>query len=116
MKFSVFPWEYPEYSGNSFRLVLFFRGYSRVHCKHRIHRVFTRFGEKNPNIQENLHLVFLRFTTGTEYIEYSLDSERKTRIIGKIIKRSSEMAKIAIPAQEIFRKFRKIVVFCALIE
>ena len=33
------------------------------------------------------------FTANTEYIDYSLDLERKTRIIGKIIRRSSEMAK-----------------------
>ena len=49
------PWEYPEYSGNSFRLVLFLAGYSRVHCKHRMHRLF-RFGKKNPN--NHLHLCF----------------------------------------------------------
>ena len=47
-----------------------------------------------------------RFTTNTEYLNYSLYSERITRIIGKIIRRSSEMAKIAIPAQEI-SKIRK---------
>ena len=50
---------------------------------------------------------FLGFTTDTEYIDYSPDSERKTRIIGKIIKRSSEMAKIAIPAQEISENLEK---------
>ena len=41
------------------------------------------------------------FTANTEYLDYSLDSERITRIIGKIIRRSSEMAKITISAQEI---------------
>ena len=35
-----------------------------------------------------------------EYIKYLLDSGRITRIFGKIIKSSSEMAKIARPAQE----------------
>ena len=40
------------------------------------------------------------FTANTEYLDYSLESERITQIIGKIIRRSSEMAKIAISAQE----------------
>ena len=60
-----------------------------------------------PNIWE-IHLDWSYFFTGysrvhcnTEYIDYSLDSERITLIIGKIVNRSSEMAKIAIPAQEI---------------
>ena len=60
-----------------------------------------------PNIRE-IHFdwsYFLQdtagFTANTEYIDYLLDSERITRILGKIITRSSEMAKIAIPAQEI---------------
>ena len=89
-----------------------------------------------PNIRE-IHFdwcYFLQdtagFTANSEYIDYSPDSERKTRIIGKfyifvfrvhyryrihrlfarferktriigkIVKRSSEMAKFAIPAQE----------------
>ena len=56
------------------------------------------------------------FTANTEYIDYSLDSERKTRILRKIIRRSSEMAKIAIPAQETSEKSEKSLYFCALIE
>ena len=48
------------------------------------------------------------FTANTEYIDYSPDSERKTRIIGNIIKRSSEMAKIAIQAQEISENSEKL--------
>ena len=67
-----------------------------------------------PNIQE-IHFdwsYFLQdtagFTANTEYLEYSLDSERITRIIGKIIKRSSEMAKIAIPAQKISKNLEKL--------
>ena len=56
------------------------------------------------------------FTTGTEYIDYSPDSERTTRIIGRIVKRSSEMAKFAIPAQEISENSEKSLLFCALIE
>ena len=48
------------------------------------------------------------FTANTEYLKYSLDSERITQIIGKIIKRSSEMAKIAIPAQEISEILEKL--------
>ena len=31
------------------RLVLFFTGYSRVHCKYQIHRLFAGFGVNNPN-------------------------------------------------------------------
>ena len=49
----------------------------RVHYRYRIHRLFARFGK------------------------------RKTRIIGKIVKRSSEMAKFAIPAQESSEKSEK---------
>ena len=56
------------------------------------------------------------FTANTEYIDYSLDSERITRILGTIIRRSSEMAKIAIPAQEISENLEKSLYFCALIE
>ena len=47
------------------------------------------------------------FTVNTEYIDYSPDSERKTQIIRKIVKRSSEMAKFAIPAQEISKNLEK---------
>ena len=75
-----------------------------------------------PNIQE-IHFdwsYFLQdtagFTANTEYIDYSLDLERITQIIGKIIRRSSEMAKIAIPAQEISENSEKSLYFCALIE
>ena len=75
-----------------------------------------------PNIRE-IHFdwsYFLQdtagFTANTEYLDYSLDSERITQIIGKIIRRSSEMAKIAIPAQEISENSEKSLYFCALIE
>ena len=51
------------------------------------------------------------FTANTDYIDYSLDLERKTRILGTIIRRSSELAKIAIPAQEIFENLEIIAVF-----
>ena len=76
-------------------------------AKHRIQRLFAGFGKKNPKNRENLHFVFLGFTTDTEYINYLLDSEIKTRIIGKISKRSSEMAKFAIPAQGISENSEK---------
>ena len=56
------------------------------------------------------------FTANTEYLDYLLDSERITQIIGKIIRRSSEMAKIAIPAQEISENSEKSMYFCVLIE
>ena len=75
-----------------------------------------------PNIWE-IHLdwsYFLQdtagFTATTEYIDYSLDSERITQILGTIIRRSSEMAKIAISAQEISENSEKSLYFCALIE
>ena len=147
MKFCVFPWEYPEYSGKSLRLVLFYRRIqqgllqrtngssirpilirktriigkiyifiSRVQSRYRIHRLFARFGEKNPNNREILHSSLYLFTTGTEYIDCSTDSGRITRIFGLIVKRSFEMAKIAIPAQEFSEKSEKSIGFCALIE
>ena len=66
-----------------------------------------------PNIRE-IHFdwsYFLQdtagFTANTEYINYLLDSEGITRILGKIIRRSSEMAKIAISAQEISENLEK---------
>ena len=86
MHFSISTWEYPKYSGNSLRLVLFF-------------------------LQDTAG-----FTQNTKYIDYSLDLERITRIIGKIVKKSSEMAKIAIPAQDISENSEKSLYFCALIE
>ena len=52
-----------------------------------------------------LVLFFLQDTAGstanTEYFDYSLDLRGINRILGKIIKRSSEMTKIAIPVQDI---------------
>ena len=56
------------------------------------------------------------FTANTEYIDYLLDSERITQILGTIIRRSREMAKIAISAQEISENSEKSLYFCALIE
>ena len=105
----IFDWSY------------FFTGYSRVHCKYQIHRLFAGFGKKNPNNRENHGLIFYRVQQGspqyTEYIEYSLDSARNTQIIGEIIKRSSEMSKIAIPAKEISENSEKFaVILHALIE
>ena len=71
-----------------------------------------------PNIWE-IHFdwsYFLQDTAGltanTEYLDYSLDLERITQIIGKITRRSSEMAKIAIPAQEISKNLEKLLYFC----
>ena len=55
------------------------------------------------------------FTANTECINYLLDSERITQILRTII-RSSEMAKIAIPAQEISENSEKSLYFCMLIE
>ena len=67
-----------------------------------------------------LDLFFLQDTAGstanTEYTDYSLDSGGRTRIIGKIVKRSSEMAKIAITVQEISEFSEKSLYFCTLIE
>ena len=67
-----------------------------------------------------LDLFFLQDTAGstanTEYIDYSMDLKGITQILGKIIKRSSEMAKIAIPVQEISENSEQSLYFCALIE
>ena len=63
--------------------------------------------ERKTRIIGKIYILFLGFTTDTEYIDYLPDSERKTRIIGKIIKMSSEMAKFAIPAQEISENLEK---------
>ena len=76
----------------------------------------------NPNIWD-IHFdwsYFLQdtawFTSNDEYIDYSQDLERITQILGTIIRRSSEMAKIAISAQEISKKSEKSLYFCMLIE
>ena len=67
-----------------------------------------------------LDLFFLQDTAGstanTEYIDYLMDSREITRILGKIIKRSSEMAKIIIPVQENSENLEQSLYFCALIE
>ena len=104
---------------------------------------FSRILERIPNIQNILRdshilqrfllgipqifgkfirlvLFFLQDTAGsatkTKYIDYLLDSERITRILQRIIKRSSEMAKIAIPVQEISENLEQSLYFCVLIE
>ena len=70
--------------------------------------------ENTPNIRE-IHFdwsYFLQdragFTANTEYLDYSLDSARITQIIGKTIRRSSKVAKIAIPVQEISENSEKL--------
>ena len=67
-----------------------------------------------------LDLFLLQDTAGSaatiEYIEYSLDSGRTTRILRKIIKSSSEMAKIARPVQEISEFLEQSLYYCVLIE
>ena len=67
-----------------------------------------------------LDLFFLQDTAGSaptiEYIEYSLNLEGTTRILKKIIKSSSEMAKIAKPAQETSKYLGKSLCNCGLIE
>ena len=55
-------------------------------------------------------------TANTEYIEYLLDLGRTTRILRKIVKSSSEMAKIARPVQEISEFLEQSLYYCALIE
>ena len=62
--------------------------------------IIRRILKEKPELSGNSTSLSLGFTTYTEYIDYSPDLERKTQIIGKIVKRSSEMAKFAIPAQE----------------
>ena len=104
--FQPYPGEYSEYSEES----------GRFPCTSA-----SPLGN-TTNIQE-IHFdwsYFLQdtagFTANTEYINYLLDSERITRILGRIIRRSSEMAKIAIPAQEISENSEKSLYFCTLIE
>ena len=68
-----------------------------------------------------LGLFLLQDTAGstatiTEYIEYSLDLEGLTQIFGKFIKSSSEMAKIARPAQETPKFLEQSLCYCTLIE
>ena len=87
MYFSVSSWEKTRIIWKFIRLDLFFAGYSRVHCKYQI-----------------------------GYIDYSLDLGRINQILGKITKRSSEMAKIAIPVQEISKNLEQSLYFCVLIE
>ena len=55
-------------------------------------------------------------TANTEYIDYSPNSEQIHRISGKIIERSSEMAKFATPAQEISENSEQLPKICTLIE
>ena len=57
-----------------------------------------------------------RPTANTEYFDYSIDSERITQILRKFIERSSEMAKIAIPVQEISKNSEQSLYFCVLLE
>ena len=51
-----------------------------------------------------------------KYIKYSLDSGKTTRILRKIIKSSSEMAKISRPVQEISKFSEQSLYYCMLIE
>ena len=67
-----------------------------------------------------LGLFLLQDTAGSvatiEYIEYSLDSGRITQILRKIIRGSSEMAKIARPAQKTPKFLGQLPCYCVLIE
>ena len=99
--FQPYPGEDSEYLGQSER----FAGISA-----------SSLGNNRNNREIHFDwLYFLQDTAGStanlESIDYSLDSERKIRIIGKIVKRSSEMAKIAIPVQEIFENLVQLLYF-----
>ena len=67
-----------------------------------------------------LGLFLLQDTAGSaatvEYIEYLLDLGRITQILRKIAQSSSEMAKIARPAQEIPKFLGQSLCYCVLIE
>ena len=73
----------------------------------------TEYIEYSPHSVRKTRIIgkssffFLGVTTTIEYIDYSTDSGRITRIIGLIVKGSFEMAKIAIPAQEFSKKSEK---------
>ena len=86
MYLSVPSWENPEYLGNSLDWIYF----------------------------------FLQDTAGSaaasKYPKYSLDSGRTTQILGKIIKSSSEIAKIARPVQETSEFSGQSLYCCALIQ
>ena len=68
---------------------------------------YSPYSVRKTRIIGKFYIFSLVFITGIEYIDYSPDSGRKTRIIGTNLKRSSEMAKIAIPAQEFSEKSEK---------
>ena len=98
--FQPYPGEDSEYSGQS----------ERFAC-------ISAFSLGNNQIIGKFILtgsIFYRIQQGSLQIPNTSiirwDSERKTRIVGKFITRSSEMAKIAIPAQEISENW-KIAVF-----
>ena len=79
MYFSIFSWEYPKYLGNSLRLVLFLYRIQQGSLQTLEYIDYsTGFGKKNPNNWENHQ------------------------------KESSEMAKFAIPAQEISENSEKL--------
>ena len=67
-----------------------------------------------------LGLFLLQDTAGSaatiEYIDYLLDLGRITQILRKIVKSSSEMAKIARPAQETPKFSGQSLCYCMLIE
>ena len=67
-----------------------------------------------------LDLFLLQDTAGSaatgEYIEYSIDSGRTTQIFEKIIKSSSEMAKMSRPVQGISKFLEQSLYYCTLIE
>ena len=67
-----------------------------------------------------LDLFLLQDTAGSsaniEYIKYSWDLGRTTQILRKVIKSSSEMAKITRPAQEISKFSEQSLYYCMLIE
>ena len=103
--FQPYPGEDSEYLEESGRFAHAFQ-----HLLLGISRIFGKFiltGLISYRIQQGSLQIL-------EYLDYSLDSERIPRIIRKITRRSSEMAKSAIPAQEISENSEKLTVFlCA---
>ena len=68
---------------------------------------YSPYSDRNTQIIGKFYNFSLVFITGIEYIDYSTDSGRINRIFGLIVKWSFEMAKIAIPAQEISENLEK---------
>ena len=90
-----------------FGLVLFLAGYSRVYCKTSNTLIIHQIRKEKPEKLGKSIFCFFRVHYRHRIHQLFAGFGKKIRIIGKIIKRSSEMAKFAIPAQEISENSEK---------